>query len=470
MRAKFVGLGMKGGIRFLGALGALALLGGCSEPFWTSNVRDTMSLGPGAAIATNADVRLVHRFQGQETVPLLYSNGLPVLYDDHAGKQRQALQARPREYLCAEPSPDVARAVQAALSLSAAAAGTATPPAGGTAIEAQLAFQTNATRSESVAQLTKRIATIQLLRDGLYRACEAYANGAIGPEIYTAIISRYDRMMITMLLGEMAAGNFGSAAILTGSSNAEASADASAGGNARALIATRSREEAESQLIALRGKAAELNRVNEEAKTRLTKNPTDPDAIANANTAQTNLDAATANVKTQEEAVEAAKTAETNAQKDATAAMLASTRGRTSSSAGGQIVDRSPTPGESAQGVGEILARMQRSYLNDPPLTTMIMMCFSELARPEAIGRILGDQCKEILKTMQAPTNQGMLWDVSARPQLREIDAASLAAVTSALKDKLTPAELAKVINALRAGTDKPTIKSQPGQRPAGKR
>lgn len=40
---------------------------------------------------------------------------------------------------------------------------------------------------------------IQLLRDGLYRACEAYTNGIIDGREYKRIIARYDETMITML-------------------------------------------------------------------------------------------------------------------------------------------------------------------------------------------------------------------------------------------------------------------------------
>jgi hypothetical protein len=69
---------------------------------------------------------------------------------------------------------------------------------------------------------------MQLLRDGLYRACEAYMNGAIGRTAYTAILANYDTMMMTMMFGETAAGNFGSLATLGG---------AAAAGGARADMA-----------------------------------------------------------------------------------------------------------------------------------------------------------------------------------------------------------------------------------------
>ncbi len=60
--------------------------------------------------------------------------------------------------------------------------------------------------AEAMAQLGQRLATIQLLRDGLYRACEAYANGALDKSSYSMILSRFDDTMITLLLGAEEAG------------------------------------------------------------------------------------------------------------------------------------------------------------------------------------------------------------------------------------------------------------------------
>jgi hypothetical protein len=106
----------------------------------------------------------------------------------------------PERIVCAEPSPDVAQSVSDAIkaSLQAQVEG----KGGGSAAFAR-------SSAEAVAQLGERLATIQLLRDGLYRACEAYANGAIKRTAYTLIISRYGDTMITMLTGELMAGAFG---------------------------------------------------------------------------------------------------------------------------------------------------------------------------------------------------------------------------------------------------------------------
>jgi hypothetical protein len=72
--------------------------------------------------------------------------------------------------------------------------------------------------AQALAQLTNRLATIQLLRDGLYRACEAYANGALSDIAYAVMLSGYGDVMVTLLTGELVAGNFGQALAILGTS------------------------------------------------------------------------------------------------------------------------------------------------------------------------------------------------------------------------------------------------------------
>ena len=80
--------------------------------------------------------------------------------------------------VCAEPSPDVAQAIQAAVQASANVSNGQTQVGGqfGYAVAAQ------------VAQLGERLAAIQLLRDKMYRACEAYANGAMRQAGYISLM------------------------------------------------------------------------------------------------------------------------------------------------------------------------------------------------------------------------------------------------------------------------------------------
>jgi len=91
---------------------------------------------------------------------------------------------RDQHVVCAEPSPDVFIAAAASASASADVVKKS----------AEGAFQ----NAESAASLS-RGHTIQLLRDGLYRACEAYMNGAIEKSDYHSLLIFYDVTMITTL-------------------------------------------------------------------------------------------------------------------------------------------------------------------------------------------------------------------------------------------------------------------------------
>jgi hypothetical protein len=106
-----------------------------------------------------------------------------------------------KKIVCAEPSPDAYSASSASASASSAFSfptlipGASGNTAGSTNAGAGLA----AARSEAAASLAMRTQTIQLLRDGLYRACEAYMNGAIDQYQYNIVLLNIDRLMITLL-------------------------------------------------------------------------------------------------------------------------------------------------------------------------------------------------------------------------------------------------------------------------------
>lgn len=105
-------------------------------------------------------------------------------------------KTRDRTVVCAEPSPDVFSA-QAAHSAGNASF---TPAVDG-APQTQRSAAGSATggTTESAATIAMRTQTIQLLRDGLFRACEAYMNGAIDQHQYNIILLNMDKLTITMM-------------------------------------------------------------------------------------------------------------------------------------------------------------------------------------------------------------------------------------------------------------------------------
>jgi hypothetical protein len=118
----------------------------------------------------------------------------------------------PYSIICAEPSPDVATAVASSFGTGLSVLGQGT-----TTMSAEVA--------EGLLQLGERTASIQLMRDMMYRACESYANGAITGTNYTLLMGQITETMITLLLGETAGGAFGRS---QGALGSRASAEANA--------------------------------------------------------------------------------------------------------------------------------------------------------------------------------------------------------------------------------------------------
>jgi hypothetical protein len=138
-------------------------------------------------------------------------------------------EGQQRRLVCAEPSPDATSAVAASLG---ADLGLKLPGAAGGApvtTEAELAIQRAI--AEQVAYIGVRNATIQLLRDGLYRACEAYMNGALGDFGYALVLTNYGRVMTALVTSEgLMQPRLTPSTVLTSTAGAPAGGGATAGG------------------------------------------------------------------------------------------------------------------------------------------------------------------------------------------------------------------------------------------------
>jgi len=121
-----------------------------------------------------------------------------------------------RRVVCAEPSPDALSAI--ATAGSAAFTFPQVIPGGQTA---QASAGGGFSQSESAASIGLRTQAIQLLRDSLYRACEAYMNGVIDRAEYTFILMNIDRVMISLVgIDAIGGGPVGPAAVVTASASA----------------------------------------------------------------------------------------------------------------------------------------------------------------------------------------------------------------------------------------------------------
>ncbi|HAT40309.1 MAG TPA: hypothetical protein DCS87_01105 [Rheinheimera sp.] len=88
--------------------------------------------------------------------------------------------------ICAEPSPDAFSVYSAAVAADASKANE---------LQAGLRIATG----ETGATIGLRTESIQLLRDAMYRLCEAYAAGALTKQQYAELLQKYQKSMVTLI-------------------------------------------------------------------------------------------------------------------------------------------------------------------------------------------------------------------------------------------------------------------------------
>lgn len=91
-----------------------------------------------------------------------------------------------RRVVCAEPSPDAMTALATSGSLTGSYM---------EQVDVSLAFAF----SQSISELGERTPVIQMLRDSLYRACEANMNGLLSDKNYKDILNYFDIYSMTLL-------------------------------------------------------------------------------------------------------------------------------------------------------------------------------------------------------------------------------------------------------------------------------
>jgi hypothetical protein len=96
------------------------------------------------------------------------------------------------QIVCASPSPDAIKSD----AFSVSASGSTPKASGGVALGS----------SESSAFVGMRTQTVQLLRDGYYRLCEAYLNGALTGEEYREVITSMPKVFSLMMAIDAVAG------------------------------------------------------------------------------------------------------------------------------------------------------------------------------------------------------------------------------------------------------------------------
>lgn len=102
----------------------------------------------------------------------------------------------PWRIVCTEPSPDVATVLARSVAFDGK-------------FGEKMAASFASLLKEGLVPLAERTVAVQVLRERMFRACEAYSNGAITGTTYTLLMNRFDRAMVTVLFGEVMGGAFG---------------------------------------------------------------------------------------------------------------------------------------------------------------------------------------------------------------------------------------------------------------------
>lgn len=143
----------------------VAVLSGCTSP---NSRASHVALGSTKGLVTTGNLRIV--------------------------SERKRLGYPP--VVCTEPSPDYA----IAFGFTRKANADLPSPAGTQTLSAELAS------TETVTAGSGREAAVLALRDGLYSACQSYANGVIGHDAYAMILSQFGALLVALVGNDGAKG------------------------------------------------------------------------------------------------------------------------------------------------------------------------------------------------------------------------------------------------------------------------
>jgi hypothetical protein len=380
--------------RKLSSIAMLVTLVGCTST--SSTFHFPHELGGGKTLLTSADLRAMN------TTPVTVDPSRPG-------------RIVPSQVTCLEPSPDLAKVVSANSSVGTSLS--FAQPGAGPSVDTALSVAK--ARAESAAQMTDRLAVIQLLRDALYRACEAYANGALTSTSYAVVLGRYDDIMVTMLLGELAAGNFGGSLAKLGGS---------ASGTATATLTKKAIKDEEGAENAKKKKETAEKQVSVQQKKFDNKQKERDTAKDDADAAQKKLDDAPADgdktalakdrdeknkkVADLEEQLDTERDALVRLKEQQRLADQALATALTSATASRALANASAATGavgaKDNQNVAQQLADMQKLYMENINADALIVACVTALDNPQAGATWLARICNDtVIPTIL--TNQGKI-------------------------------------------------------------
>lgn len=310
----------------------------CTGP--TGQVDKVVAFQEGKALLTSADVRMVTKIK--------------------PGVGSRPGQVTPEALVCAEPSPDLARALSNSTNFGLSAS-----VQGLEGLDPKVAASIAQAQAQAVGQLGERLATVQILRDALYRACEAYANGALSEIAYAALLTGFPDTSVSMLQTEIAGGAFGRelfTATTTASGQASSSLE-STSEQARKESMKRSLESSEiRKLQQTYDTAAEtIERTQSELETERAKSPQDTQKIEELNA-------------TLKESTETALEASSKLTSSLKSAAEASASATTASDVG-------TITGKQNKDIAEAIAAMNKEFLNKKSLSALWLTCIIAMSK-----------------------------------------------------------------------------------------
>lgn len=305
---------------------------------------------------------------------------------------------------CSEPSPDALAAFTAAAGLGASS------PAQGT-------LSATASGTSSVASIGLRTQSITLMRDALYRMCEAYGNGKLsGPQVMTMLSRSQDLTAVVLATEQLTGAVVAQQAALSGSASADATSVITA--TSQLLeAALRQQQRAEMRLeqaIKRKDDAEGKQKLSQEelaaAQTERQNNPGNDEAGQRASArlrkAERKLSEAEREVafaenirslrkQTLEAATERVESLQA-AQDSAATAAAASSSGSAVLSGGGNT---SRLNGQSTQAIAEAVSKMVNNVVNKPYVLDYCMAIISADEDNAAIKSLQGHQglCYEVI-------------------------------------------------------------------------
>ncbi|WP_428381279.1 hypothetical protein [Nevskia ramosa] len=222
-------------------------------------------------------VRTVEAADGKKSEILLMDAKQRVVFPtthqirDSEGKVIDTIRA-----FCAEPSPDALSALAAQFGASVS-------------IETKADVSANGGFAESAANIGLRTASIQTLRDSMYRQCEAFANGGMSRLSLETLQRRFQSTMVALLAIEQLTGAVRAPAVVLTSAAASNNADAVASLTTQTETARASLDTAVADVAA---KEQASTTAADKAKTAADKAKADPKLQADADKAKAEADAA----------------------------------------------------------------------------------------------------------------------------------------------------------------------------------